>query len=53
MVQIALIPIESLPPSPTVDKHITFEAVRLWKGEQVSRWLQENNFKEYETVFAG
>ncbi|CAG8493761.1 7045_t:CDS:10 [Paraglomus occultum] len=52
MVQIALTPIESLPPSPTVDKHITFEAVRLWKGEQVSRWLQENNFKEYEAVFA-
>ncbi|CAG8492937.1 10194_t:CDS:10 [Racocetra fulgida] len=31
---------------------ITFESVRRWSIEQVSIWLQENNFKEHQKLFA-
>ncbi|CAG8705045.1 3042_t:CDS:10 [Gigaspora margarita] len=31
---------------------ITFESVRRWSIEQVSNWLQENNFKEHQKLFA-
>ncbi|CAG8750717.1 10966_t:CDS:10, partial [Dentiscutata erythropus] len=31
---------------------ITFESVRQWKVDQVSNWLQENNFMEYQKLFA-
>ncbi|CAG8851794.1 10650_t:CDS:2, partial [Racocetra persica] len=31
---------------------ITFESVRRWSIEQVTIWLQENNFKEHQKLFA-
>ncbi|CAG8472639.1 45877_t:CDS:10, partial [Gigaspora margarita] len=31
---------------------ITFESVRQWKVDQVSNWLQENDFWEYQKLFA-
>ncbi|CAG8474800.1 5382_t:CDS:10 [Funneliformis caledonium] len=45
---------KSAPPSPGVEREsrITFEIVRQWKLEQVSYWLQENNFREYQKIFA-
>ncbi|GBC03541.1 hypothetical protein RclHR1_05190005 [Rhizophagus clarus] len=43
---------ESVPSSPNAENRITFETVRQWKFEQVSYWLQENNFKEYQKIFA-
>lgn len=53
MTQIHISPMESVPSSPNVENRITFESVRQWKFEQVSYWLQENNFKEYQKIFAG
>ncbi|RHZ44604.1 hypothetical protein Glove_718g60 [Diversispora epigaea] len=35
----------------TTDNCLTFERVRLWNFEQVTDWLQENNFKEYQQLF--
>ncbi|RIA83012.1 kinase-like domain-containing protein [Glomus cerebriforme] len=52
MTQIHISPMESVPSSPNVENRITFESVRQWKFEQVSYWLQENNFKEYQKLFA-
>ncbi|PKY39754.1 Pkinase-domain-containing protein [Rhizophagus irregularis] len=52
MTQIHITPMESVPSSPNVENRITFESVRQWKLEQVSYWLQENNFKEYQKIFA-
>ncbi|CAG8664532.1 6981_t:CDS:10, partial [Acaulospora morrowiae] len=40
------------PSSPTVNGHISFETVRKWKTEHVNIWLQENNFPEYQQLFA-
>ncbi|CAH1763228.1 6504_t:CDS:10 [Entrophospora sp. SA101] len=42
---------DSSPPSPTIEGRITIESVRHWKLDQVSNWLQENNFREYQRLF--
>ncbi|CAI2167625.1 13677_t:CDS:10 [Funneliformis geosporum] len=53
MTQICISPMASAPSSPGVEREsrITFENVRQWKLEQVSYWLQENNFREYQKIF--
>ncbi|CAG8489781.1 8041_t:CDS:10 [Acaulospora morrowiae] len=42
----------SSPSSPTANGYISFETVRNWKTEHVNIWLQENNFPEYQQLFA-
>ncbi|CAG8817350.1 18057_t:CDS:2, partial [Racocetra persica] len=35
-----------------ITEDITFRNVKRWTIDQVANWLQENNFKKYQKLFA-